>query len=32
MEIIGSAVQKLVIADVVKYADRELSADQSVIA
>lgn len=32
MEIIGSAVQKLVIADVVKYADRELSAYQSVIA
>lgn len=31
MEIIGSAVQKLVIADVVKYADRELSAYQSVI-
>lgn len=32
MEIIGSAVQKLVIADVVKYADRELSAYKSVIA
>ncbi|HHE9995360.1 restriction endonuclease subunit S [Haemophilus influenzae] len=31
MEIIGSAVQKLVIADVVKYADRELSTYQSVI-
>ncbi|WP_105883524.1 restriction endonuclease subunit S [Haemophilus influenzae] len=31
MELITSAVQKLVIADVVKYADRELSAYQSVI-
>lgn len=31
MELIISAVQKLVIADVVKYADRELSAYQSVI-
>lgn len=29
---LGSAIQKLVIADVVKYADRELSAYQSVIA
>lgn len=32
MKTLGSAVQKLVIADVVKYADRELSAYQSVIA
>ncbi|STO64683.1 Type IV pili component-like protein [Haemophilus parahaemolyticus] len=32
MKILGSAIQKLVIADVVKYADRELSAYQSVIA
>lgn len=31
MKTLGSAVQKLVIADVVKYADRELSAYQSVI-
>lgn len=31
MELIISAIQKLVIADVVKYADRELSAYQSVI-
>ncbi|HHF1966258.1 TPA: type II restriction endonuclease, partial [Haemophilus influenzae] len=31
MELIISAVQKLVIADVVKYADRELSAYQNVI-
>ncbi|HHL1261445.1 TPA: restriction endonuclease subunit S, partial [Haemophilus influenzae] len=31
MKTLGSAIQKLVIADVVKYADRELSAYQSVI-
>ncbi|WP_455488426.1 restriction endonuclease subunit S [Haemophilus sp.] len=31
MKTLGSAVQKLVIADVVKYADRELSAYQNVI-
>ncbi len=31
MKTLGSAVQKLVIADVVKYADRELSAYQRVI-
>ncbi|NYA48086.1 phosphoribosylglycinamide formyltransferase [Haemophilus quentini] len=31
MKTLGSAVKKLVIADVVKYADRELSAYQSVI-
>ncbi|PRM16186.1 Restriction enzyme BgcI subunit beta [Haemophilus influenzae] len=32
MKTLGSAIQKLVIADVVKYADRELSAYQSVIS
>ena len=31
MKTLGSAIQKLVIADVVKYADSELSAYQSVI-
>ncbi|CBY80926.1 type IV pili [Haemophilus influenzae biotype aegyptius] len=31
MKTLGSAIQKLIIADVVKYADRELSAYQSVI-
>lgn len=31
MKTLGLAIQKLVIADVVKYADRELSAYQSVI-
>ena len=31
MKTLGSAVQKLVIADVIKYADRELSAYQNMI-